>query len=126
MPFVPARGAALAGGALHRSPWQTTCSVRLFILLTLVGTLWGCKQKDPAAARRRTAQVKEQITALIERARVGADRALFEQAERMLTRAIKDAPKDDFFYVKLAMVLKERWYTLAHTRATNQYGHGGS
>ena len=122
MPFVPAGGAALAGGALHPSRWQTTCSVRLIILLTLVGTLWGCKQKDPAAARRRAAQVKEQIGALMERARVEANRELFERAERMLSQAIKDAPNDDFFHVKLAMVLKERWYTLAHTRATNQYG----
>ena len=89
----------------------------LITLVTLGGPLLsGCKQQDPEVAQKRAAALKGRIPALMERARRGANKELFEEAERLLEQAIKAAPQDDFFYVKLGQLLKEKWYSLAHAQ----------
>ena len=96
---------------------------KIIVLLILAGASWGCKG-DLAAARRRAEQVKRTIGPLMEQARVRADPKLFARAARMLEGAIKDAPQDASLHVKLAVLLKERWYTLAHARTARQYDPG--
>ncbi len=97
---------------------------KVTVLLILAGASWGCKGDDPAAARRRVEQVRRTIGPLMEQARVQANPKLFAKAQRMLEGAIKDAPRDASLHVKLAVLLKERWYTLAHARTAKQYGAG--